>query len=121
MWRRHAVPNNPSPCAICATCMQFLPLVKIYCKWDLEEDCTNLRALVLCFDSEAELDTHELGRSLLLVLPDDDIVLQVLPPRQLAAAVNPFDAIGSRLAAIDNAFHSLQPHVDPVVDFWEGF
>jgi hypothetical protein len=43
----------------------------MYCKWELEEDCSNLWALMLRFDSEADLETHDLGRSLLLMLRSD--------------------------------------------------
>lgn len=60
--------------------MQLLPLVEMYCKWELKEDCSNLQELMLQFDSEAELETHELGRSLLHMLRDDDIGLRVPPP-----------------------------------------
>ena len=80
MWRRHESASNPSHHALRATCMQLLPLVEMYCKWELQEDCTNLRALMLCFDSEVALETHELGRSMLLMLDDDDNGLQILPP-----------------------------------------
>ena len=80
VWRRHSAHTNPSGRAIRTTCMQLLPLVEMYCKWELEEDCSNLRELMLRFDSEAELETHELGRSLLHMLRDDDIGLRVPPP-----------------------------------------
>ena len=74
------------------------------------------------FDSEAELETHELGRSLLLMLRDDDIGLHAPPlPLPLAATVNPFDAIRSRLAALDSAFVSLQAQVLPVVGYAAKF
>jgi hypothetical protein len=60
--------------------MQLLPLVEMYCRWELEEDCSDLNALMRRFDSESVLETHELGRSLLLMLRDEDDGLRVLPP-----------------------------------------
>ena len=73
---------------------------------------------MLRFDSEADLESHELGRSLLLMIRDEDIGLQVPPPRvHFSTPVNPFDAIRSRLAAVDIAFEALQPQVHVVLDF----
>ena len=80
MWRRFNLACNPSHHALRATCMQLFSLVEMYYKWELQEDCTNLWELMLCFDSEAGLETHELGRSMLLMLRDNEVRLQVLPP-----------------------------------------
>ena len=70
VWRRHTHLPLPPRQVIRNTCVQLLPLVEMYLKWELEnctkeEDCTNLRALMLRFDSETELESNELGRSLL--------------------------------------------------------
>ena len=51
----------------------------MFCKWELQEDCTNLRALMLRFDSEEELDSHELGRSLLFMVRNEDVDVDGLP------------------------------------------
>ena len=59
--------------------MQLLPLVEMYCRWELEEDCSNLEALLLRFDSEAELESHELGCALLHMVRDDGGGLPALP------------------------------------------
>ena len=116
MWRRHGPPAIPTHRALRATCMALLPLVEMYCKWELEEDCSDLTALMHRFDDESVLETHELGRSLLLMLRDEDIGLQILPPpSHFALAANPFDAIRSRLQAVDNAFHALRPQVHLVL------
>lgn len=71
---------------------------------------------MLRFDLKVELETHDLGRSLLLMLHDDDIGLQVLPQSMpFAAPVNPFDAIRTRLAAVDSAFQGLQAQLHVVL------
>lgn len=98
--------------------MELLPLVEMYCKWELQQDCSNLRALMLRFDSEADLETHVLGRSLLLMLRNDDVGLEMCPQRMhFDAPVNPFEDIRSRLDAVDLAFRGLQPQVHLAVDF----
>lgn len=89
----------------------------MYCKWELQEDCTNLGELVRRFDSEAELLSHDLGRSMLQLVRDDDVGLhQLLPRTRTAPAPNPFDAIRTSLAAVDNAFQGLQPQVHVGLD-----
>ena len=99
------------------SCMQLLPLVEMYCKWELEEDCSNLRALMLRFNSELELESHELGYSLLSMVRDDDMGLDRLPrcvrPKP---QTNPFDVVKERLATVDLAIRDLQPKVHLVSD-----
>ena len=86
-----------------------MPLVEMYCKYELEEDYGNLVALMHRFDSEAELETHDLGRSLLLMLRNDSAGLEIRPQRlHFDRPENPFEAIRSRLAAVDLAFRGLQ-------------
>lgn len=105
VWRRHARTSNPTRHQLRATCMELLPLVEMYCKYELQEDCTNLRSLMLCFDSERELETYELGRSLLLMLRDDDDGMDFSTHRlHLDVPSNPFDAIRGRIADIDLVF-----------------
>ena len=92
--------------------MQLLPLVEMYCKWELEEDCTSLRALMLRFDSESELECHELGRSLLFMVRDDDVGAESLPQRApILPTANPFDVVRERLAAADMAIQALNLQV----------
>ena len=112
MWRRHDSTSHPSRRALRATCMQLLPLVEMFCKWELQEDCSDLRALMLRFDSEAALGTHDLGRSLLEMLRNDDTGLHVLPtPTHFPSPLNPFDEFRSCLAVVDTAIQALQPQV----------
>ena len=101
--------------------MQLLPLVEIYCKWELQEDCTDLYALVLRFDSELELDPHELGRLLLAMVRDDDddfvgLSRQDPTPRTL----NPFDVVKERLEAAHIAIPDVRGQVPPhnFLRFW---
>ena len=61
VWRRHANSPLPSHHMLRTTCMQILPLVEMFCRWELQEDCGNLRALMHRFDSESELQSTELG------------------------------------------------------------
>ena len=92
--------------------MQLLPLVEMFCKWELQEDCTDLWALMVRFDSEAELESHELGRSLLFMVRDDANGLDVLPRSMPhVAAYNPFDAVRERLAAASHAILGLHQQV----------
>jgi hypothetical protein len=50
------------------------------------------------------------------MLRDKDIGLQVHPPpMNFLPAVNPFDAIRSRLHVVDSEFHAMRPQVCPVV------
>jgi hypothetical protein len=110
--RRHAGPAPPSRRAIHDSCTQLLPLIEMYCKWVLQEDCSDLHSLMLRFESEAELQTHEPGRSLLMMLRDDERPLQDLP-RQTAVdtPANLFDVLRNRLAAADLAIRELNPQV----------
>lgn len=67
---------------------------------------------MLRFDSEALLETDVLGRALLLMVRDDDEGLQMSSRRlQVVAPVDPFQAIRSRLSAVDIAFQGLQAQV----------
>lgn len=92
--------------------MQLLPLVEMFCKWELQEDCTDLWALMIRFDSEVALESHELGRSLLFMVRDDANGLDILPgniPRVVTS--NPFDVVRERLAAAGHAIRSLHQQV----------
>lgn len=67
---------------------------------------------MLRFDSEVELQTHALGRSLLAMLRDEDNNLEGLPRRAvLDTTPNPFDAVRDRLAAVDSAIRNLHAQV----------
>lgn len=111
VWRRH-VGRCPSPNALRATCMELLPLVEMFLKWELQEDCSNLGDLMQRFDSESQLETHVLGRALLLMLRDDDGGMEMSSRRmQFEAPLDPFAAIRIRIAAVDTAFQALQPQV----------
>ena len=112
VWRRHPHPPPPSRRMLRTTCTQMLPLVEMYCRWELQEDCGNLHELMLRFDSEVELQTHALGRSLLAMLRDEDNNLEGLPRRAvLDTTPNPFDAVRDRLAAVDSAIRNLHAQV----------
>lgn len=120
VWRRHGQSPSPSPHSIRTTCMQLLPLVEMYCRWELEEDCSNLEALMERFDSVAELESHDLGRSLLFMVRDEEDGLRTYSQRRHGEAspnpnANPFDVVRARLAAVDLAFQALQPQVHIVV------
>ena len=114
VWRRHAHPPPPSRHAIRATCMELLPLVEMYCRWELAEDCSNLQALMLRFDSEEELESHALGRSLLFMVRDDEVGAESLPRlTTVAAPCDPFRDVRERLAAAGSAIDGIQQHVHP--------
>ena len=92
--------------------MQVLPLVEMYCRWELQEECGDLHALMERFNSELELETHHLGRSLLFMIQNDEIgfpaMAQVDVPQ---AREDPFALIRERLAAAEFAIQDLQPQV----------
>lgn len=112
VWRRYAALPLPSHHALRSTCMQILPLVEMFCKWELEEDCSDLRALMRRFDSESDLESHELGRSLLCMLHDDDMAMHGFPVRvAIPSTANPFDFVREHLAAAGTAIRGLQQHV----------
>ena len=112
VWRRHGGLPLPSHHAIRATCMQVLPLVEMYIKWELQEECGDLRALMERFDSEPELESHELGRSLLFMIRHDEIGFPVMAQLDAPRArEDPFAIIRERLAAAEYAIHDLQPQV----------
>jgi hypothetical protein len=64
------------------------------------------------FDSEVELQSHELGRSLLCMLQDDDVGFGGLHRHpEHAVHTNPFDELRNRLAAVGMAIQNLHPQV----------
>jgi hypothetical protein len=116
----HGSNTTPSPHAIRVTCMQLLPLVEMYCRWQLQNDTSNLEALMRRFDSEAELQSHELGRALLHMVRDDAEGLLVSRPgvphgEPHVEVGDPFHAVREQLAAVGNAFRNLHPQVLIVV------
>lgn len=113
VWRRFASDCTPSHHAVRATCVQLLPLIDMYCKYVLQEDSTNLRGLMVRYDCEADLASHDLGRSMLAMLRDDDDGGPLILPARvhMAAPVSPFDAIRATLAAMDVALQTMRPHV----------
>jgi hypothetical protein len=116
VWMRHVGSNSPSPHAIRVTCMQLLPLVEMFCRWQLQEDTSDLEALMRRFDSEDELQSHELGRALLHMVRDDGEGLPVSrstvqheePHVEVA---DPFHVVREQLAAVGSAFRSLHQQV----------
>lgn len=122
VWRRHAAGPAPSPHAVRATCMQLLPLVEMFCKWELQEDCSNLEALMLRFDSEAELESDDLGRALLFMIRNDEDGLPASTPdiqREAAPdlVAGPFELLRGRLAPAGAAIQTLQPQVLAVIGY----
>lgn len=92
--------------------MQLLPLVEMFCKWELDEDCTDLWALMVRFDSEVELESHELGRPLLFMVRDNADGLDILPRSvPLVATANPFNVVRERLSAAGHAIRGLRQQV----------
>lgn len=96
--------------------MELLPLVEMFCRWELLEDCNDLQGLLERFDSEAELDTHELGRALLFMIRNDKSGLPTSSPKVHPGApahnvADPFESVRERLAAVDSAIRTLQPQV----------
>ena len=123
VWRRHCELPPPSHHVLRATCMRILPLVEMYCKWELEEDCTNLRSLMHRFDYETVLESHELGRYLLNMLVDDDIGFPTLSSQlPLVARPNPFEAVRERLAVAASAIRELhaEVHKEPPINHLYG-
>ena len=98
--------------------MQLLPILEMYCRWELEEDCTDLESLMFRFDSKEELESHELGRSLLYMVRDVETEFDNYPRHARAVErANPFEDIRHRLAAVDAAIHGLHAQVLEVLAF----
>jgi hypothetical protein len=117
VWRRHGSLHPPTPQVVRNLCMQLLPLLEMYCRWELQEDCSDLLALMHRFDSEMELESTELGRSLLFLIRNDDAEMNVLPRHvRIPPQENPFDALRQRLAIADMAIRDLHAQVHLVVD-----
>lgn len=115
VWRRHGRLASPSHNAIRTTCTQLLPLVEMFCKWELGEDCSDLRALMLRYDSELELGSHDLGRSLLCTLRNDNVELGGLPRQtELPVRANPFAGLTERLSKAAMAIRDLHAQVQPL-------
>jgi hypothetical protein len=92
--------------------MRLLRLVEMYCRWELEEDCTSMRNLILRFDSELELESHDLGRSLLAMVRDADEEFQGLPRLDSPLpSTSPFEAVRERLEATQLAIRDLRVEV----------
>lgn len=92
--------------------MQLLPIVEMYCRWELQEDCTDLQSLMVRFDSEEELESHDLGRSLLYMVRDAEAEFGSLPLHvRTIQRADPFEDIRQRLAAVDVAIHGLHAQV----------
>lgn len=73
------------------------------------------------FDSEIELESHALGRSLLLLVRDgdSDAGLEHLSRRtHIVAPANPFDALRARLATVDIAIRGLHAQVQFTIGFY---
>ena len=112
VWRRHVGFPIPSHHALRSTCMRLLPLVEMYCRWELEEDCTSLRTLMLRFDSKLELESHDLGRSLLAMVRDADDESEGLPCLDSPIpSTNPFEGVRERLQAAQLAIRELRVEV----------
>lgn len=69
---------------------------------------------MLRFDNEFELESNDLGRSLLRMIREEDSTLpctdSYLSPR---VSSNPFSALRERLSAVDLAIRGLRPQVQP--------
>ena len=122
VWRKHAAGTSPSPHAVRATCMQLLSLVEMYCRWELQEDCSNLEGFILRFVSESELESHDLRRALLFMVRNIEEGLHASTPYiQHEAAedlvADPFEVLQGRLAAVDAAIQTLQTQVLAVIGY----
>jgi hypothetical protein len=116
VWRRLAQLHLPSRHTVVTTCTGLLPLLEMFLKWELQEDCTDLGALMRRFDSEAQLESHELGRSLLFMVRDDVVGIDSLPRLSpIDPPINPFNVVRERLAAVDFALNGLHPQVHPLM------
>lgn len=98
----------------------------MYCRWELQEDCSDLQSLMERFDSVAELQSHDLGRSLLFMVQDEGDDFRAYFERRNAESVthantDAFDAVRASLAAVDIAFQGLQPQVHILLGFVKGF
>lgn len=88
----------------------------MFCKYELQDDCSDLRALMLRFDSEVQLQSHELGRELLSMIESDGAGLECLPRSlPIPPRPNPFQGLRDRLALAAFAIHDLNAQVTQAV------
>ena len=119
VWRQHSGATPPSRRTIRDACTQLLPLIEMYCKWELQEDCSDMHSLMLRFESETELQSHELGRSLLMMVRHDDMGFKNIPRQTVVdTPTNLFDVFKDRLAAADLAIRELRPQVPVLSLSW---
>ena len=94
----------------------------MFCRYELQEDCGDLEALMRKFDDKLELESHALGRSLFILVRDgdSDVGLEHLSrSTQIEALANPFDALRARLATVDLAICGLHAQVQFTMGFIE--
>ena len=93
----------------------------MFCRYELQEDCGDLEALMRKFDDKLELESHALGRSLFILVRDgdSDVGLEHLSrSTQIEALANPFDALRARLATVDLAICGLHAQVQFTIGFY---
>ena len=116
MWQRFAHSPPPARHVIQASCMQLLPIVEMFCKYEFQDDCSDLRGLMLRFDSEVQLQSHELGRALLSMIGSDGAHFECLPRSlPIAPRPNPFQGVRDRLALAALAIQDLNAQVTHAV------
>lgn len=92
--------------------MQLLPIVEMFCKYELHDNCSDLRALMLRFDSEVQLQSHELGRPLLSMIGSEGAEFECLPQSlSIPPRPNPFQGVRERLALAALAIQDLNAQV----------
>ena len=92
--------------------MQLLPFVEMFCRYELQDDCSDLRALMLRFDDEVHLQSHELGRALLSMIGSEGAELECLPRSlPIPPRPNPFQGVRERLALAALAIQELNAQV----------
>ena len=95
--------------------MQLLPIVEMFCKYELQDDCSDLCALMLRFDSEVQLKSHELGRALLAMIASEGADLECLPRSlPILPRSNPFQGVRERLDMAALAIQDLNAQVTHV-------
>ena len=78
-----------------------------------------MHSLMLRFESETELQSHELGRSLLMMVRHDDMGFKNIPRQTVVdTPTNLFDVFRDRFAAADLAIRELRPQVPVLSLSW---
>ena len=108
VWHHDERLLNARHQSIYATCLHVLPLVEMFCNWEFQEDCSDLKAVMLRYDSESELglmcSDNRFCPCFGMMTEASNTNLETLTSHEV---IDPFREIRERLANVDATFGAL--------------